>query len=211
MKLFIKNNNDSINKDKGSILNFNSNNGSEISQTNDCPTKKFKRKTNKSVTGIDKSFLSQKLINLEMSIPVLTETLIIQQKGNLKENYEIIKKIGSGPLGSVYKAKNIYLKNVVAIKVIKKSKDSEEDETHIKDQINILKNLNLPNIIKIYEFYITDKYYQLITEYCKKEFSKYIKRSFTEKQLAVIFYQILSGLGYLHEQKVIHKNIKLKI
>ena len=145
-----------------------------------------------------------------MSIPVLAETLIIQQKGKLKENYEIIKKIGSGPLGSVYKAKNVYLKNIVAIKIIKKSKDSNDDELNIKEQINILKKLSHPNIVKIYEFYITDNNYQLITEYCKKEFSKYIKRSFTEKQLAVIFYQILSGLSYLHEQKVIHRNIKLK-
>ena len=214
LKYLFNDKNDSLNKDKGSILNFNSNNGSEISlinkDNNEIPKKKFQRRNLRSVTGIDKSFLSQKLIKLEMSIPVLAETLIIQQKGKLKENYEIIKKIGSGPLGSVYKAKNVYLKNIVAIKIIKKSKDSNDDELNIKEQINILKKLSHPNIVKIYEFYITDNNYQLITEYCKKEFSKYIKRSFTEKQLAVIFYQILSGLSYLHEQKIIHRNIKLK-
>ena len=214
LKYLFNDKNDSINKDKGSILNFNSNNGSEISlinkDNNEIPKKKFQRRNIRGVTGIDKSFLSQKLIKLEMSIPVLVETLIIQQKGKLKENYEIIKKIGSGPLGSVYKAKNVYLKNIVAIKIIKKSKDSNDDELNIKEQINILKKLSHPNIVKIYEFYITDNNYQLITEYCKKEFSKYIKRSFTEKQLAVIFYQILSGLSYLHEQKIIHRNIKLK-
>ena len=214
LKYLFNDKNDSINKDKGSILNFNSNNGSEISlinkDNNEIPKKKFQRRNIRGVTGIDKSFLSQKLIKLEMSIPVLAETLIIQQKGKLKENYEIIKKIGSGPLGSVYKAKNVYLKNIVAIKIIKKSKDSNDDELNIKEQINILKKLSHPNIVKIYEFYITDNNYQLITEYCKKEFSKYIKRSFTEKQLAVIFYQILSGLSYLHEQKIIHRNIKLK-
>ena len=214
LKYLFNDKNDSINKDKGSILNFNSNNGSEISlinkDNNEIPKKKFQRRNIRGVTGIDKSFLSQKLIKLEMSIPVLAETLIIQQKGKLKENYEIIKKIGSGPLGSVYKAKNVYLKNIVAIKIIKKSKDSNDDELNIKEQINILKKLSHPNIVKIYEFYITDNNYQLITEYCKKEFFKYIKRSFTEKQLAVIFYQILSGLSYLHEQKIIHRNIKLK-
>ena len=214
LKYLFNDKNDLINKDKASILNFNSNNGSEISlinkDNNEIPKKKFQRRNIRSVTGIDKSFLSQKLIKLEMSIPVLAETLIIQQKGKLKENYEIIKKIGSGPLGSVYKAKNVYLKNIVAIKIIKKSKDSNDDELNIKEQINILKKLSHPNIVKIYEFYITDNNYQLITEYCKKEFSKYIKRSFTEKQLAVIFYQILSGLNYLHEQKIIHRNIKLK-
>ena len=207
------NNDDSICEDKNSILNFNSVSGSEISQSNIIlsPKKKFKRKNKRSITGIDKSNLNKKLINLEKSIPVLTETLIIQQKGNLHENYEIIKKIGAGSLGVVYKAKNIYLKNIVAIKMIKKVKENDEEDSNIINQINILKKLSHPNIVKIHEFYSNKKYYQIITEYCKKgELFKYIKRSFTEKQLAVIFYQILSGLNYLHEKNVIHKNIKLK-
>ena len=210
-----KENNSSLNKDNGSILNFNSQNGSEISQTNknnvESPGKKYQRKNVKSVTRIDKSNLNQKLKNYEMSIPILTENLIVQQKGNLKENFEIKKKLGSGPYGIVYKAKNIYLKNTVAIKMIKKLKENNEEDINIKNHIELLKTLNHPNIVKIYEFYYNENYYQIITEYCKKgELYKYIKRSFTEKQLAGIFYQILSGLYYLHEKKIVHKNIKLK-
>ena len=216
LKINDKDNNDSINKDKDSIFNFNSINGSDISDSSknkELQKKKFKRKNKRSTTGLDKSQLNQKLISLEQSIPVLTEKLIIQQKGNLKDNYEIMKKIGNGPLGSVYKAKNIYLKNIVAIKMIKKEKEkdienTEEVDSKIKNQINILRQLNHPNIVKIYEFYINDQYYQIITEYFKRgELFKYIKRSFTEKQLAVLFYQILS---YLHSKKISHKNIKLK-
>ena len=219
LKINDKDNNDSINKDKDSIFNFNSINGSDISDSSknkELQKKKFKRKNKRSTTGLDKSQLNQKLISLEQSIPVLTEKLIIQQKGNLKDNYEIMKKIGNGPLGSVYKAKNIYLKNIVAIKMIKKEKEkdienTEEVDSKIKNQINILRQLNHPNIVKIYEFYINDQYYQIITEYFKRgELFKYIKRSFTEKQLAVLFYQILSGLSYLHSKKISHKNIKLK-
>ena len=216
-KLKIKtNNNDSINKDKESIFNFNSQNGSEISQSSNIKEhakKKFKRKKQRSVTRIDKTQLSKKLVTLEQSIPVLTEKLIIQQKGNLKDNYEIIKKIGNGPLGSVYKAKNIYLKNIVAIKIIKKKKENKEenDDSNITKQINILRQLNHPNIVKIHEFYVNEQYYQIITEYFNKgELFKYIKGSYSEKQLAVIFYQIISGLGYLHSKKITHKNIKLK-
>ena len=205
-------NNESNNKDKGSLLYFNSLNDSEISKNNEePPKKKFKRNNIKTATRVDKPIFSQKLINYEMSIPILTETLIIQQKGNLKENYEIKKKIGSGPFGSVYKARNIYLKNTVAIKMIKKEKQNMEDDLNIEEQINLLKKLNHPNIVKIHEFYSNSNYYQIITEYCKKgELLKYIKRSFTEKQLAVIFYQILSGLIYLHDKNIVHKNIKLK-
>jgi hypothetical protein len=204
-------NNESINNDKNSLFHFSGSDFSQSNNGNQSINQKFKRKNLRSITGIDKSNLNKKLINLEKSIPVLTETLIIQQKGNINENYEIIKKIGAGPLGSVYKAKNIYLKNIVAIKMIKKLENNKENDLTIKNQINILKKLNHPNIVKIYAFYCNDKYYQIITEFCKKgELDQYIKKSFSEKQLAIIFYQILSGLVYLHDKKVIHRNIKLK-
>ena len=203
--------NESINNDKNSLLYFSGSDFSQSNNGNPNNNQKFKRKNIRSITGIDKSNLNKKLINLEKSIPVLTETLVIQQKGNINENYEIIKKIGAGPLGSVYKAKNIYLKNIVAIKMIKKMENNKEDDLTIKNQINILKKLNHPNIVKIYSFYCNDKYYQIITEFCKKgELYQYIKKSFSEKQLAIIFYQILSGLAYLHDKKVIHRNIKPK-
>lgn len=205
MKLenFIEND-DSVTDDK--ILNFASINGSEIS--NVSPKKKFKRRNKRSVTGVDKSQLNKKLIKFEKSIRILTENLIIQQKGNLNENYEIIKKIGVGTLGTVYKAKNKYLKNIVAIKMIKK--ENENDNEIIKE-LNKLKKLSHPNIVKIHEFYCSQKYHQIITEYCKKgDFNKYIRNNLTEKQLAVIFYQIFSGLCYLHNNKIIHGNIKLK-
>jgi len=199
-------NDESVTDDK--TLNFTSNNGSETSKKS--PKKKFKRRNKRSVTGVDKSQLNKKLIKFEKSIRILTENLIIQQKGNLNENYEIIKKIGVGTLGTVYKAKNKYLKNIVAIKMIKKIKENEDDN-EIIDEINKLKKLSHPNIVRIHEFYCSQKYHQIITEYCKKgNLNKYIRNSLTEKQLAVIFYQIFSGLCYLHENNIIHGNIKLK-
>ena len=190
------------------IMNFNSNYGSDIS--NISPEKKYNRRKKRSVTGIDKSQLNKKLIKFEKSIRILTENLIIQQKGNLNENYEIIKKIGTGTLGTVYKAKNKYLKNTVAIKMINKVKENEDDNDII-NKINKLKKLSHPNIVRIHEFYCSQKYHQIITEYCKKgDLNKYIRNNLTEKQLAVIFYQIFSGLRYLHENKIIHGDIKLK-
>ena len=166
------------------IINFNSNYGSEIS--NISPEKKYNRRKKRSVTGIDKSHLNKKLIKFEKSIRILTENLIIQQKGNLNENYEIIKKIGTGTLGTVYKAKNKYLKNMVAIKMINKVKENEDDNDII-NKINKLKKLSHPNIVRIHEFYCSQKYHQIITEYCKKgDLNKYIRNNLTEKQLAVI-------------------------
>jgi len=192
-------------------LNFNSINGSEYSHSIVEPSTKFIRKSFKSATGLDKTLLNKQLKNAEKNLPVSTESLIVHQKRDFNLDYQILKKIGKGPLGAVYKAKNIYSKNIVALKSIKKNKKNKEDEINIENQINILKKLHHPNIVKIHGFYSNEKYYQIITEYCKKgELFKYIKKSFTEKQLAIIFYQILSGLAYLHDKKIVHKNIKLK-
>ena len=200
-----------VNSENNESLNFNSINGSEYSQSIMEPSTKFIRKIYKSSTGLDKAILNKKLKIAEKNLAVSTESLIVHQKGDFNLDYQIIKKIGKGPLGSVYKAKNIHSKNIVALKSIKKNKENKDDELNIENQINILKKLHHPNIVKMHGFYSNEKYYQIITEFCKKgELFKYIKKSFTEKQLAIIFYQIFSALAYLHDKKVVHNNIKLK-
>ena len=85
------------------------------------------------------------------------------------------------------------------------------DDLEIKNEINILKQLSHPNIVKVYEFFDTILYYYIVTEYCKKgELFSYIKNRYNEKQLAVLFYQVFSGLCYLHEKKIIHRDLKLE-
>jgi calcium-dependent protein kinase len=99
----------------------------------------------------------------------------------------------------------------VAMKVIKKDKENELDELEIRNEINILKQLSHPNIVKIYEFYISENHYYIITEFCKEgELFSYIKNKYSERQLAVLFYQVFSGLWYLHENKILHRDIKLE-
>ena len=173
---------------------------------------KFRRNKKKCVTLIDKNFkLSNKLRGVEMKIPVIQETLVTQKFGDPSKYYKKIKDLGSGSFGSVYQAKNIVLDNIVAIKVIEKVEDNMVDDLEIKNEINILKSLSHPNIVKIYEFYDTVLYYYIVTEYCNRgELFSYIKNKYSEKQLAVLFYQVFSGLCYLHEKKILHRDLKLE-
>ena len=120
------------------------------------------------------------------------------------------RNLGNGSFGSVYEAENLIFQNSVAMKIINKT-DNDLDEKEILNEINILKKLSHPNIVKIFEFYITKAHYYLVTEFCKDgELFSYIKNKFSERQLAVLFYQVFSGLWYLHDNKILHRDIKLE-
>ena len=172
---------------------------------------KFVRKSKRSTTLIEKAKLSDKLLMAEMSLTVKQDILVGEEKGNPSKKYKARKMLGSGSFGCVYEAKNTLFGNIVAMKVIKKDKDNEEDEQEIRNEIDILKQLSHPNIVKIYEFFISENHYYIITEFCKEgELFNYIKNKYSEKQLAVLFYQVFSGLWYLHENKILHRDIKLE-
>ena len=157
---------------------------------------------------MENSKILQQLLSAEMSMPISQESLVLQQKGNPNKKYIRGKKIGSGTFGSVYESKNIIFNNKVAMKVI--PKDYYMDNELIKNEIDILKKLSHPNIVRIYEFYETKNCFYIINEFCSEgELFAYINHStLNEQQLSVIFYQVFSGLGYLHEHNITHRDLK---
>ena len=173
---------------------------------------KFQRNSQKSVTLFrNENYFLEKIHGVESKIPVLQETLITQKFGQPDKYYKKIKDLGSGSYGSVYKAKNLIMDNIVAIKAIEKVQENMVEDMEIKNEINILKSLSHPNIVKIYEFFDTALYYYLVTEYCKRgELFSYITNEYNERQLSILFYQVFSGLCYLHEKRIIHRDLKLE-
>jgi len=191
--------------------NYNNNNN-ENSQIKNFDEKgeKFKRRSQKR-GGTHIHNLPERLRGIEMSIPVFQESLITQNFGNPEKYYKKVRNLGSGSYGTVYLAKNTSKDNLVAIKVIEKIPANIIDDMEIKNEINILKSLSHPNIVKIYEFFDTALNYYIVTEFCKKgELFEYINNIYSENQLAVLFYQVFSGLCYLHEKKILHRDLKLE-
>ena len=184
-------------------------NNNEQSITNN--DKNFKRRNKKSTTLVEKSRLGHNLFKEELKLCVSNQTLIEEQTGDPSLRYKVLNKLGDGSYGTVYSAINILTGSKIAMKKIEKIKENEIDDLQIKNEIDILKKLDHPNIVKIYEFYDTKKNYFIITEYCKHgELYSYIKYSYTETQLAVLFYQVFSGLCYLHDNHILHRDLKLE-
>ena len=170
-----------------------------------------RRRKKRSNTVKHDPFLFMRLFSNDIYLPISQEKLIWEKKGMPNNNYIRGELIGKGNYGKVYESKNTIFNNKVAMKVLnKKIDDNNEFNFEIENEINTLKKLSHPNIVKIYEFYESNNCFYLINEYCQGgELYKYIKDSvLTENQLCVIFYQVFSGLIYLHEKKIIHEDLK---
>ena len=98
------------------------------------------------------------------------------------------------------------------MKIIKcKSSETKKNTTDIIKQINILKTLDHPNIIKIYEFYSTENYIYIINELCTggELFNRIVEiKYFSESTACFIMRQLLSAVSYCHEKGVIHRDLK---
>ena len=98
------------------------------------------------------------------------------------------------------------------MKIINKNENcSTEDEQEILNEINILRTLDHPNILKIFEFYSSKESYSLVTELCQggELFQEIIdKGPFNENYSAYVMLQILSAINYCHGMKIVHRDLK---
>lgn len=126
-------------------------------------------------------------------------------------DYQLGDSLGKGAFGQVYRALNWATGETVAVKEIQLSNIPKAELGEIMSEIDLLKNLNHPNIVKYKGFVKTRDYLYIILEFCEngslhnicKRFGK-----FPENLVAVYISQVLGGLVYLHDQGVIHRDIK---
>ncbi|KAH8695710.1 hypothetical protein GQ44DRAFT_832651 [Phaeosphaeriaceae sp. PMI808] len=133
-----------------------------------------------------------------------------QDVAGLKD-YQLGDCLGKGAFGSVYRALNWGTGETVAIKQVRLENLGAADLKNMEMEIDLLKNLNHPNIVKYNGFVRSSESLYIILEYCEngslhsicKNFGK-----FPENLVALYMSQALHGLLYLHEQGVIHRDIK---
>ncbi|CAK88109.1 unnamed protein product (macronuclear) [Paramecium tetraurelia] len=132
-------------------------------------------------------------------------------EGKIEQYYDInLKKvIGSGTYGSVVKAVLKGTKQQRAVKVIPKSKVKNPER--FKREIDILRAMDHPNIIKLYETYEDQRNVYLVTELCEggELFDRIMDKGyFNEAEAHAIFLQIIQALNYCHSNGICHRDLK---
>jgi len=130
---------------------------------------------------------------------------------NIKEDYKIESVIGKGSFASVRKGKSRATGDKVAIKIISKRKLTDEDRVGLQNEIDILKQVDHPNIVKLHDIYEDDKYFFLVMELMLggELFDQILeKERFNEAEARDIIAPIFDALIYCHKQGIIHRDIK---
>ena len=153
-------------------------------------------------------------LNSLTKLPISNRNVIRKKTGNPLNYYKIIKRLGRGTFGIVYKVKQKSTGIIRAMKVIPKNNlkcgFTEED---IIQEINILKKLEHPHIIKLFEFYTYKNNYYLINEFCTEgDLSEKLSelRTFPEFIVKILMIQIFNAVMYLNQNCVIHGDLKLE-
>ncbi len=130
------------------------------------------------------------------------------KEDNIFDEYELKEKLGEGAYGSVYKVQQKFTNYLRAVKAIKKK---HVDSTEFYNEIEVLKALDHPNIIKLFDCYQDKSYYYMVEEYCSGgDLFDYIQKEkfFTERKAGTIFNQLLSAVNHLHKKRIVHRDLK---
>ncbi len=161
---------------------------------------------NKANKDNPQQFLSSTIINLSNDI------IVKKSKLNPENDYIKLNVLGEGAFGVVYKVKNKLTDYERAMKIINKNPSyNEKDDPEILNEVEILKTMDHPNILKIFEFYSNKQDYSIVTELCSggdlnDEITK--KAPLSEKYASFVMYQILSAINYCHKINIIHRDLK---
>ena len=150
-----------------------------------------------------------------IEFPLKLKNLFFERYSNPWSTYDEISTIGEGAYGVV---KKVCLKNdpetLRAIKIIPKENIIEnENGKQLIDEIDILKNLEHPNIMKIYECFNDKDNVYIVSEYCDEgDLLGKMEKIGSLNQIVVKFLmdQILNAIAYLHTNRIFHGDIKLE-
>ncbi|PKA49527.1 Serine/threonine-protein kinase SAPK2 [Apostasia shenzhenica] len=136
--------------------------------------------------------------------------LLFNNSGVEMERYEVIKDIGSGNFGVAKLVRDVWSKELYAVKFIERGQMIDE---HVKREIMNHRSLRHPNIVRFKEVLLTPTHLAITMEYASggELFERICNAGrFSEDEARFFFQQLISGVSYCHSLQICHRDLKLE-
>ncbi|XP_068543303.1 serine/threonine-protein kinase 36 isoform X3 [Anas acuta] len=126
------------------------------------------------------------------------------------EGYRVLGAVGGGSFGTVYKARRRHSAQVVAMKFIPKVGRSRQELRSLRREMEVMRGLRHPNIVRMLDSFETEQEVVVVTEYAEGELFQILEDdgSLPEEQVQAIAAQLVSALYYLHSHRILHRDMK---
>lgn len=131
----------------------------------------------------------------------------------LDKRYEIIEIVGSGGMATVYRAKDLILNRMVAVKILKRELSNDEDfVSKFEKESQSAASLSHPNIVNIFDVGLDQEMHyivmELVTGNTLRDYLNKMNGFMREEAVINISLQIASALNNAHQNNIIHRDIK---
>lgn len=126
------------------------------------------------------------------------------------DDYVIIRPVGEGSFGKVFQARQRYSGRACAMKFIPKHGKTDKDLKSLRSEIDIMKTLDHPNVIKMLDAFETETDFIVVMEFAQGVLFDVLEHDQTlpEREVRRIAIQLVDALHYLHSNRVIHRDLK---
>lgn len=129
-------------------------------------------------------------------------------RGRRLGKYRLLKKIGEGGFGEVWKAQDLVEGIPVALKFPQPGWLTRENQKIFQDEVKLVAKLDHHNILKIKTADKMDRHFVIVTLCGKESLAERMKHPKSVRFIYAVIGQILSALAYAHRKKIIHRDIK---
>lgn len=142
---------------------------------------------------------------------VAQKDFYLKHNDNFKDHYDLHETIGEGALSRVKRATHKLSKVLRAVKIVRKEDLEFGERRKLLDEIELLKELDHPNIGKVIEMFEDQKKIYFVNEmmYGGTILDRLsVEKHFSEARAAKIIRQLISAVAYLHSKNIVHGDIK---
>ncbi|PVF92803.1 hypothetical protein CPB86DRAFT_877616 [Serendipita vermifera] len=146
-----------------------------------------------------------------LSVNAVRQPLVVREEGKPPMHYQIGNGIGRGQFGAVYRALNLNTGQMVAVKRISLQGLSEDEISNLMKEVDVLKRLSHPSIVKYEGMVRSTDTLSIVLEYVENGSLGQTLKAFgklNERLVAQYVTKILEGLHYLHQSHVVHCDLK---